>query len=43
MMICPITQPQLIRRWKAHVKRLGERKLWAIIEPRSNTMRMGKP
>lgn len=22
-------------------KRLGERKLWAIIEPRSNTMRMG--
>ena len=22
-------------------KRLGERKLWAVIEPRSNTMRMG--
>lgn len=39
-MILPITQLPLKPRLTAR-KRLGERKLWAIIEPRSNTMRMG--
>ena len=40
MMILPITQLRL-KPLDGARKRLGERKLWAIIEPRSNTMRMG--
>ncbi len=41
MMTLPTIQPQLKPHWTAHVSVWVNVSFWAIIEPRSNTMRMG--